>query len=196
MSLQTVSDLQTELLVRNNRTTTDGFITDAMLQDWTRNSNTYCTTYKKWPFSEVRDQTTSWSGTEEVDYASFLIDFKADAIRTMFIGGKQVFKRNFEDYLDFRQNYPSSNDRIFADFGRILYINPIADVSGTMAVFGQATPKIDPTDLTATTIFSNYDEEGNEAIIQKMKSYLKEREHLPDEAVLANQETDNMLEKL
>lgn len=196
MSLRTVSDLITEVLVRNNRTTTDGFITDAMLQDWLRNANAYTTTQYKWPLSEVRDQSTSWAGAEEVPYADFTIDFKADAIRILLIGGKRLEKKNFEYYQIFREEEPSADDRIYSDFGRVLFINPNCGLSGTIAAFGQYTPQIDPTDATATTIFSSFDDEGNEAIVEKMTSYLKRREHLPDEAELHDQRTDAVLQKL
>lgn len=196
MSLRTTSDLINEVLVRNNRTTTDSFITDAMLQDWLRDASNYCTTQYKWPLSEVRDKSLAWTGAEEIPYTDFTIDFKADAIRILQIGGYRLEKKNFEDYQTFREEEPSANDRIFSDFGRTLFINPNADLSGTIAAFGQYTPQIDPTDATATTVFSTFDEEGNEAIIEKMTSYLKRREHLPDEAELHDQRTDTTLSKL
>ena len=196
MSLRNSSDIITEVLVRNNRTTTDSFITDDMLEDWLRNANNYTTTQYKWPLSEVRDQSTAWAGQEEVPYTDFTVDFKADAIRILIIGGEKLTKTSFEDYQDFREKYPSDNKRIYTDFGRTLFINPNADVSGTIAAYGQYTPQIDPTDATATTIFSTFDEEGNEAIVEKMTSYLKRREHLPDEAELHDQRTDAILAKL
>lgn len=196
MSLRTTADIIGEVLVRNNRTTTDSFITDAMLQDWLRDGNTYTTTQYKWPLSEVRDKSTAWTGTEEVPYTDFTVDYKADAIRILQIGDKRFTKTTFEDYLRFREDEPSANDRIFADYGRTLYINPNADASGTIAAYGQWTPQIDPTDATATTMFSTFDEEGNEAIVEKMTSYLKRREHLPDEAELHDQRTDAILGKL
>jgi hypothetical protein len=171
-------------------------VTDAMLQDWLRMANNYCTTYKKWPFSEVRDQSYAWTGAEEVDYSAFTVDYKADSIRMVLIGGKRVEKMNFEDYLIMREERPSANDRVFSDFGRVLRINPYADVSGTIAAFGQYTPKLDPTDLTVVTAFSPYDEEGNEAIVEKMTGYLKRREHLPDEAELHDQRADQKLNQV
>lgn len=196
MSLRTVSDLITEVLVRNNRTTTDSFITDAMLQDWIRDGNNYATTQYKWPLSEVRDKSLAWTGAEEIPYTDFTIDYKADAIRLLQIGGKRLQKTSFEDYQKFREEEPTANDRIYADYARTLFINPNADVSGTIAAFGQYTPQIDPTDATATTMFSTFDEEGNEAIVEKMTAYIKRREHLPDEAELHDQRTDAILGKL
>lgn len=184
--LNTVGDLITEVLVRNNRTTTDSFITDAMLQDWVRDAHVWATAFRKWPFTEVRDQTLTFS-TEEVPYSSFAVKFKADSIRILQIGGKRLQKLAFEDYQIFKENVPQSNERVFSDFGRTLFINANADVSGTITAWGQYQPSIDPTDLSATTMFSSYDEEGNEALVEKMTCYLKRREHIPDEAELHDQ---------
>lgn len=194
--LSTVSDIINEVLVRNNRTTTDSFVTDDMLEDWLRTANNYCATQHKWTLSEVRDYTTSWDGSEMIDYSSFTVSFKADSIRILQIGGKRLEKRSFEDFLIMREERPSAKDRVFSDFGRVLYVNPGADVSGSIAAFGQYAPQIDPTDDSATTIFSTFDEEGNEAIVEKMTEYMKRREHIPDEAELHGQRTDLILQKV
>ena len=159
--LNTTADIINEILVRNNRTTTDSFITDDMLEDWLREANTYCAAKYKWPLSEVRDQSTSWNGSEEIDYSSFGVDFKADAVRILQIGGKRLRKTQFEEYQTQREEFPSSSDRMFSDFARVIFVNPNADVSGTITAWGQYTPTIDPTDDTATTIFSTFYPEGN-----------------------------------
>lgn len=194
--LSDTSDIINEVLVRNNRTTTDGFITDQILEDWLREANVYCVSRYKWPLSEVRDQTTSWSGAEEIDYSSFGINFKADSIRILQIGGKRLEKTNFSEYQVQREDYPDATDPIFSDFGRTLFINPNCGFSGTIAAWGQYAPTIDPTDASATTIFSTFDQEGNEAIVEKMTSFLKRREHLPDEAELHDQRADQKLDGL
>ena len=159
-------------------------------------ANDYCVTQYKWPFSEVRDYTLAWTGAEEVDYSGFTIDFKADSIRILQIGGDRLRKISFESYQDFREDFPSDNDNVFSDFGRILFINPNCGLSGTIAAFGQYTALVDPTDKAATTAFSTYDREGNEAIVEKMTSFLKRREHLAEEAELHDQRTDSVLQKV
>lgn len=193
--LNNVGDLITEVLVRNNRTTTDSFITDTMLKDWVRMSHNWSTAYHKWPFTEVRDNTLSFS-TEEVAYSSFNVKFKSDSVRFLQIGGKRLKKLDFQNYQIFREELPSSTDRVFSDFGRVLYINPQIDASGTITAWGQYEPSLDPTDLTATTLFSNYDEEGNEALVEKMTSYLKRREHLMQEAELHDKRAADKLDEI
>ena len=165
----------TEVLVRNNRTTTDSFVTDAILQDWTRQAHKKAAGWHKWPFTEVRDRTQTFS-TEEIAYSAFTAKFKADSIRMLQVGGYRLQKLNIRDYQIFREEQPDSTDRVFSDFGRIVFINPSIDLSGTVTAWGQYEPAIDSTDLTAITVFSDYDEDGNEAILEIMSSYLKARE--------------------
>ena len=196
MALSNVGNIISEVLVRNNRTTTDAFITDAMLQAWTKDAHNWAVAYHKWPFTEKRDQSTAWSGSEETDYSSLGVGFRTDSIRLLMIGGKRMQKLNFEDYQIFKEEQPNDSARVFSDFGRILFINTVADVSGSLVAYGQYTPSLDVTDLAATTPFSTYDEEGNEALVEKITGYLKRREHLPDEAELHDQRAAAKLEEV
>lgn len=191
MSLLNNGDIITEVLVRNNRTTTDSFITDSTLQDWLRMAHTWASSYKKWPFTEGRVSTT-WTGSEEVSFEGY----KADTIRFIQIGGKRLQKINFEDYQLMREKYPDTSERVYSDFSRILFINPSADVSGTLTAYGQFQPIIDPTSLTEETVFSSWDAEGNEAIVEKMTAYLKAREHLPDETKFHDERAAQKLEEV
>jgi hypothetical protein len=189
--LNTTNDIITEVLVRNNRSTTDSFITDAMLQDWLTNAHLWAASYKKWPMTEGRLSTT-WAGVEEIEFEGL----KSDSLRMLQVGGKRFTKLNFEDYQIFKEESPASDERVFSDFGRVLFVNPSADVSGTMTAYIQYQPNLDGTDLTAKTIFSGFDEEGNEAIVEKMSGYLKRREHLPEEAELHDKRAADKLEEV
>lgn len=187
MSILTNGDIITEVLVRNNRTTTDSFITDAMLQDWLREAHHWATSMKPWPFTEGRYATTFATATGVNGDEWFIEGYKADSVRFITIGGKKLTKINFDDYLVFRDEQSSATNRYYADHGRLLYVNPNVDASGTMVVYGQFQPLLDPTDLSAETVFSSWNVEGNEAIVDKMTSYIKSREHLPEEAILFDQ---------
>ena len=189
--MENVGDIITEVLVRNNRTTTDAFITDAMLQDWTRSAHNWASAYKKWPFTEGRISTT-YAGTEEI----FFEGYKADSIRFIKVGNDLLQKVGFKDYQQMKDEQIDSSDKVYTDFGRMLFINVNADISGTLTAYGQYQPVIDPTDLTATTIFSGYDSEGNDAIVEKVTSYLKKREHLPDEVAIHEEKAKELLESV
>src|SRR3990167_7728928 len=175
MAINQVSEIIGEVLVRNNRTTTDAFITDAMLQDWIREAHTWASGFHKWPFTE------GW---------------KSDSIRFLQVGGKRLKKLNHFNYLSFREDFPNDSKEVFSDHGRLYFVNPNIDASGTITFWGQYQPTIDPTAPTATTIFSTFDEEGNEAIVEKMQGYLKRREHLVQEAELHDQRAASKLEEI
>lgn len=197
--LLTIADIQGEVLVRSNRATTDSFITDAMLNDWVRQANNWATTFKKWPFSEGRVSTTWASGvTSEDGYTVFEYPegWKSDAIRLLTVGGKRVEKKQFNEFQKYLEDVSGATDRIFTDFARRIYVNPRIDVSGTVTAWGQYSPVIDPTDQTATTVFSYNDEDGNEAMVLQMISYLKDREHLADESMLFAQKAQAKLEEV
>lgn len=193
----TRDDVFTQVLVRNNRTTTDGFITDANLRQWYRDANMWAAAFHKWPFTEGRVSTTftSTAGGPNGDEWNFE-GYKADSFRMVQVGGKRLRKLNFEDYNILREEEPASDERVFSDFGRTVFINPNIDASGTLTAWGQYQPYIDITDETAKTIFSDYDEEGNEAIVEKMTGFLKRREHLTQEAELHDQRAAAKLEEI
>lgn len=189
--MRTQTNIITEVLVRNNRTTTDSFITDTMLKDWYTASYKWAASFKPWPFTEGRVSTT-YASTEEWSFEGY----KADSFRFLQVGGYRLQKLNFEDYQIFREERSGDNDRVYSDFGKLVYINPNLDVSGTLTAYGQYQPAIDTTDEAGTTVFTDYNEEGNEAIVEKMSGYLKRREHLPQEAELHDQRSVAKLEEI
>ena len=52
MSIRTVGDIQDEFLVRGNVSTSIGFVTDTILNDWTRIATLWSGATHKFPFSE------------------------------------------------------------------------------------------------------------------------------------------------
>lgn len=201
--MRTRDDIFTEVLVRNNRTTTDTFITDTMLKSWYKESHVWGASFHKWPFTEGKNSTTyTTSITDEMGntIVQYPEGWKADSVRILTIGGKQMRKLEFQSFLRFIENNSLSgnnnNSRVYSDYARQLYVNTGADVSGTLTAFGQYMPIIDVTDETGITIFSDFDEEGNEAIVEKMTAYLKRREHLPEEAELHDKRAADKLEEI
>lgn len=189
--MRTRDQIFTEFLVRNNRTTTDSFITDTTLKNWYANAHAWGSSFHKWPFTEGKIETT-YTSTESWNFEGY----KADSIRMILVGGARLKKTSFEEYMTFKEERPTDSDRIFTDYGRTILINTAADVSGTLVAYGQYQPYIDVTDETGTTIFSDWDEEANEAMVEKMTSYLKRREHLADEAELHDQRAAAKLDEV
>ncbi len=170
-----------------------------MLSDWARQSITYVSSYRKWPATEGRISTTYASLTTNEDgylVLNYPEGWKTDTVRILTIGGKQLDKKVFNQFRKFLEDYSNTSDRICSDYNRQVFINPTIGISGTVTAWGQYSPFIDTTDLTATTPFSGNEEEANEAIVEKMTSYLKLREHLPDEANLHDQRCAMKLDAL
>jgi len=196
MSLITKENVFTEVLVRNNRTTTDGFITQAMLSDWYIDANLWAGSVYKWPFTEGRVSTTfaSGGGTDSDEYN--FEGYKADSFRIVTVGGERLTKLKFADYLIMKEESPDSTDKVFSDFNRTMFINQNAGLSGNTVCYGQVQEAIDATDEDHESVFTNWDREGNEAIVSKMSSYLKRREHQLDEAQAFDLEAQTSLDKI
>lgn len=175
--MTTRDDIFTQVLVQNNRTTTDGFITDTMLKSWYTNALDWAYSYHKWPFTEGRIQTTFATGGGPNSDEWYFEGYKANSFRFIQVGGKRLEKRNFTDYQILLEEEPGKTDRIWAEFGRTIFINPNADVSGTLVAYNQYNPVVDVTNETAPTLFSGWDEEGNDAIVSYMTSQMFQREN-------------------
>ncbi len=202
--MRTQGDIITEVLVRNNRFTTDTFITDVITQSWYKAAHVWASAYKKWPFTEGKASTTFSTAVVD-DMGNTVIPYfegwKADSVRVLTIGGKRLQKVEFSSFLRYLENYTRNstnrnNSRIFSDYSRQLYVNTGADVSGTLTAYGQYTPIIDATDYAAVSIFSDYDEEGNEAIVEKMTSYLLLKEKDIQESLAHAKNAEMILDQI
>jgi hypothetical protein len=170
--LNNIGNIKSEFLIRMQGNTSVAFYTDVIINDWLKQAHNFTTAYKKWPFTEGRVSTT-YTGVEEWNFEGY----KTDSFRMIKIGGKRYEKKNFEDYQTYKEDYPNGTDKIFSDYGRTLFINPLAGGSGTLTAYGQYLPaELDTSIPTTETIFTPAEEEGNEAIIQLMFSYAKTRE--------------------
>lgn len=194
--INTVQDIQDEFLVRGNYATSAAFITDAILNDWTRQAHRFCANYKKWPFTEGRVSTTFTTGVGNDSDEWNFEGYRADSFRIVQVGGKRLRKLNFADYQIFREEQPQNSDRVFSDFGNTVFINPRIDVSGTLTAWGQYMPNLDPTDKTATTVFSGNAEDANEALVNEMLNYVKTREKKPGEAKFYHELVVSILDRI
>ena len=174
-----------------NQSTTTAFYTEQIIKDWFDDAHVWAASQYKWPFTEGRYSTTSASAATNEDGWTTLQypeGFKSDSIRLMTVGSKRFDKKNFYKWQQFIQDNTSDTSKIFSDFNRVLYINPQAsDFSGTVTMWGQInvpesgydTSSAGIGDPSTTTIFTDVANEGNEAIVAKMRSYAFQREKTP-----------------
>ena len=187
-------DIKDDIIIQLGVSTSVGFYTDAILDDWIDKAYKWSSSYKKWPFTEGRVTTTYVADDTDIEVGfNYPEGWKPDSIRMLRVGGKRFRKVNFYKYQEFREDNSSDQEKIFTDHGRLYFINPQADVSGTTTLWGQFTPLIDTTDLT---IFSDTAEEGNEAIIEEVISYAKKKEKKPQESMMHHQNAVRILEEI
>lgn len=176
--LLNLGDIKNDVLVKLQASTSMAFYSDAILNTWISEAQVWAAAQHKWPFTEVTDSSQTFVSTD-APYA-YPSNFKQNSIRFLQVGGKRLQKSNYQDYLAYREDAATGQARIWSEFGGNYYINPYADASGTVTVWGQfMPPTIDGSDPTATTIFSNHHDEANEAIVEKVLSYATVREKSP-----------------
>ena len=173
-----VGDIKDEVLVRLGVSSTSGYYSDAILNDWLKQSYSWAAGLHKWPQTEGRITTTYVSTIEEWNFENL----KADSIRLLQVGGKRFNKTDFGRYQAYREDETGGTKKIFSDFGGLVFLNPNSGVSGSLVVWGQYTPaELDTSDNTTTTVF---DAEFNLAIAEKMISQAYQREREEDRAQL------------
>lgn len=179
--LTNLGGIKNDIIVKLGVDTTQAYYTDTILNDWINNAHKWAASYKKWPFTEGRYSTTSTSmGTSEDGYTvlEYPEGFRSDTIRLLTIGGKRFQKKNFYKFQSFLEDNSGDSGKIYSDFARRVYINPNASsLSGSVVAWGQIfVADLDGTDPTSLTVFSTYDELGNQAIVEEVLSYAAERE--------------------
>lgn len=195
--LKTYSDIRTDVIVKLGISTTSAYYTQEIIDDWIQQSTRWASSAKKWPFTEGKVSTTFAAGGGDAGDEYYFEGYKADAFRMVQIGGKRLRKLNFEDYQIMREEQPDSNDRVYSDYARTVYINPQIDLSGTLTAWGQYQPlDIDVTDENSVTLFSAGDEEGNEAIVEKVLYFANVREKKNNVALAHHQRAMEILDSL
>lgn len=195
--LKSQTDIKNDVIVKLGISTTAQFYTDAILDDWVQEAHRWATSYKKYPFTEGRVETTYATGSGSGGDEFFFEGYKSDTFRIMKIDKYLLEKLNFEDYLMMRERTPDSTDRVYTDFGKLVYINPKIDKSGTLTAYGQYTPTDpDMTGAEADTIFADGNEEGNTAIVEEVLSYAKLRERNVNESQAHHERAMSLLDGL
>lgn len=186
-------------MVQGGITTTTGLYSDEILNDWFKKAYAFAAGYRKWPFTEGRVSTTFASLVTDEDgllVGEYPEGWKSDSIRLLKIGGERLDKKDFYKFQNYLEDNSSAEDKIFSDFSRRYYVNPNASVSGTVVMWGQYSPYLDVTDLSALTVFSYNEDEGNEAIVEEMMSYVKKKEDKLAEAEAHHKRAIEILDRI
>lgn len=188
--MQDRSDIEGEtiarLMIANNSTA----IPLARVTEVTKQSSLWAGTIFFWPSlfrsryfsSKPSSQSNSPILPLSYDYYDYPPDFLTGSISRLYFNGLKYDKKAFEDFLDYVDESqqaslpPDPNKHYFAEFGRQFFVWPGVTTAGNNdgLVWGNIQPP-ELTDSTTKTIFSQWDDSGNEAIVKKNLSVLMER---------------------
>lgn len=169
--MQTRNDMEYELVTRlmasNNSTLYSAGRITQLIQD----AYIWASILHFWPSLQSAKQTSTQANQEYYDYPQ---SFLTDSIARIYVDGKLYSPKAFYDFRDYVDQAtdtalpPDPTNRCFANFGRQFFLYPIPTITGSnnLIVWGntQAPQLANGTDQT---IFSVWDDAGNEAIVQK-----------------------------
>ena len=175
--------MQTALINELSTITTSTFWTQTMIKNWINRGVIWAVNFKPWPFTERSEYTKSRANAEYYDYPLDTPDgppaFKSDSIRLCQVeqddGTMATYqKTNYIDFMKYLEGTANGDndgtDKIFSDFRRRYFINPIITVSGRkIIIWGQEKAKELSAD-TDETPFAEGEETGDQAIILYAKN--------------------------
>lgn len=188
--LTTRADIETETVARAMIANNSVAMPATRITEVTKQSNQWAGTLFFWPIlarnryfsSKPSSQSSTPILPLNYDYYDYPTDFLTGSVSRLYFNGEKYEKKAFQDFLDYVDNTqqaslpPDNTKRIFAEYGRQFFVWPGVSTAGTNdgLVWGNIAPP-DLTNSTDKTIFSQWDDAGNEAIVKKNLSVLFER---------------------
>lgn len=174
------NELKARLMVANNSTLVSASRMTTLVQD----ASLWAGTIYFWPSLYRARVFSTKPNTQSLnyDYYDYPTDMLTNSASRLYIGGKKYDKKSFQDFLDYVDNAltnslpPDPTKRYFAEYSRQFFVYPTVSTAGTNdgVLWGNIQPPA-LTNPTDTTIFSMWDDTGNEAILKKALSVEMER---------------------
>lgn len=173
--LQSRTDLEAELVQRIMTANNSTIFGSARITELIQQAEHWATTLHPWPSLSRARLTNSVNAQDSYDYP---IDFLTDTISRVYVDNNRYLKKDFQDFRDYVDNAlnpptggPDPTKRYFADYGRQFFLWPVPGTNGTNNIVAwgniQSAGLPNPDFLT---IFSQWSDMGNEAIVQKALS--------------------------
>jgi hypothetical protein len=162
--MQTYKEMRDELAARLQVADNSTLYPSTRIQTLILNAHLWATGLLPWTMLERAKTAYTRVNADYYDYPS---EFKTDGITRLYVNGLKFNKKSFRAFDDYRQSNPNDlSVRYFADYGRQIFIFPTPTVIVAYDVWGiiQAKQLSADADLT---IFSKFDDQGNEAIVKK-----------------------------
>lgn len=188
--MQTRADIENELVARLMIANNSTLVSATRITQLVKDANQWAGCLFFWP-SLFRSRYFSskpslQSGSPilplKYDYYDYPSDFLTGSIARLYFNGLKYDKKNFQDFLDYvdesqQASLPADpNKKYFSEYGRQFFVWPGVTIAGNNdgLVWGNIQPP-DLTNPTDKTIFSLWDDAGNEAILKKALSVEMER---------------------
>ena len=182
--MQTRSDMEAELAIRLMSANNSSNFGATRLTTLIKDAEHWGTSIHFWPMLQRGRIFDTQANSEYYDYPT---DFLTDSLSRIYVNVASSYKpttgfirydrKNWEDFRDYvdaptpsSQN-PDSTKHYFADFGRQFFLWPVPTVTGddNGIVWGNIQSPGLP-NSNSTTIFSQWNDSGNEAIVLKAMS--------------------------
>jgi len=162
------SDLETELIARLQVASNSTLYPSARITTIIQSAYMWSTQLVIWHDLVRAVCTSTIAGNEYYDYPA---NFRSESIIRMEVDDVEYTRKNYEDYLAFERDNPSSTKKMFSSFGRQFFIHPVPTITGTDNLVVWGAIQADALSLsTSIPIFSYNKEEANEAVIKKALS--------------------------
>jgi hypothetical protein len=171
--MDTREDLEQELLSQLMAADNSSIYPAARLTQLIKNAYKWATNLFIWNDLVRAKCTGTIAGNDYYDYPA---EFRSDTIIRVEIDGEPYDQINFEDFLQFRKDEPNSTEKLFANFGRQLFIFPTPTVTGdgNMDLWG-AIQADDLVNSSTVSIFSGNKDSANESVVRKAFSVAVKR---------------------
>lgn len=178
----------------------NGLFVIADIKDYINNAQKIAWDIHRWDFTEANKAITTTVSTDYYDYPTEMVSGSAEFLT---VAGLKYTKIDFEDYLNWKTDNPTSTDKYWAERGRLIFVNSLAYTAGQeMVVFGKAlmpSALVNDADLLMFSPDSdNVEHSGNNAIVQLAYSeaLASEKKRNPAQAKMERDNAIQILESI
>jgi len=191
--MDTRSDMETELVSQLQVADNSSQFPAARITLLIQNAHTWATNLFVWTDLVKAKKTKTVAGQEYYDFPD---ELRSNSIVRLTIDGDSYERKNFEDFRAYKENNSTSTKKIFANYGRQFWVNPIPATTGSNNLIIWGAVQADALSAgSSETIFTNSNPEGNEAIVQRALGVALKRID-KKQSILETQEALATLQKL
>lgn len=166
--MRTRADMEAELLLRLQVANNSTMFPASRLTTLIQNAYQWATTTWVWTDLVNGKYTSTVANSEYYDYPA---DFRSNTVMRLEVDNVSYQRKAFEDYLAYKERNPNDDFKMFASYGRYLFIHPKPTTNGTNNITIWGSLMADAlTNSNSITIFTDNKVEGNEAIVKKALS--------------------------